>query len=221
MSSMYNISGILSDGALDDLPPGTSVLLSGPAMSGKREVAIRLLAAGHEEGDGILCVTTSDNAAMVVDELKTQIPTLDRGRVGIIDCTGSTSQETIKEIATERVSSPGDLTGISIGTAKLLQRFSDQDISEVRHGLVSVSTLLQYLDVNTVFKFLNIYTTRIQDTQGLGVFTIDNAAHDSQTINTITSEFDAVIELRDTDVGEREVRIRGLSGVPTKWQPLL
>lgn len=218
MSATYNIPGVLSDGTLDELPAGTSVLLSGPAMCGKRDLAIELLAAGHKAGEGILSVTTSDNAATVIDELETHIPTLDREHVGIIDCTGSTSQETIREIATERVSSPGDLTGISIGTAKHLQRFAEQDISEVRHGLVSVSTLLQYLEVNTVFKFLNIYTTRIRDTQGLGVFTVDNAAHDSQTINTITSEFDAVIELRDTDGGEREIRIRGLSDVSAKWQ---
>lgn len=218
MSQRYDISNILPDGTLTDLSPGTSVLLSGPAMSGKRNLAIQLLAAGHETGDGILCVTTSDNAAMVVDELEMHIPTLNRGQVGIIDCTGSTSQETIRELATERVSSPGDLTGISIGTAKLLQRFSKQDISTVRHGLVSVSTLLQYLDLNTVFKFLHIYTARIRDTQGLGVFTVDNAAHDSQTINTITGEFDGVIELRETDEGDRELRIRGLSGASTEWQ---
>lgn len=219
MSQMCDISDILPDGTLTDLQPGTSVLLSGPAMSGKRKLAIQLLAAGHETGDGILCVTTSDDAARVVDELETHIPTLNHGQVGIIDCTGSTSQETIREIATERVSSPGDLTGISIGTAKLLQRFSNQDISTVRHGLVSVSTLLQYLDLNTVFKFLHIYTARIRDTQGLGVFTVDNAAHDSQTINTITGEFDGVIELRETDAGGRELRIRGFSGIPTEWQP--
>lgn len=71
MSTRYNISGILSDGTLDDLPPGTSVLLSGPAMSGKRELAVQMLAAGHVEGDGILCVTTNDNAATVIDKLET------------------------------------------------------------------------------------------------------------------------------------------------------
>ena len=215
---MYDIPDILPDGTLTDIPPGTSLLLSGPAMSGKRELVLQLLAAGHETGDGLLCVTTSDNAAMVVDELETHIPTLDRKQVGIIDCTGSTSPETIGEIATEHVSSPEDLTGISIGAAKLLQRFSQQDISAVRHGLVSVSTLLQFLDVNTVFKFIHIYTTRIRDTRGLGVFTIDNAAHDPQTINTITGEFDGVIELRETEAGERELRIRGLTRVKTEWQ---
>lgn len=215
----YDISGILSDGTLDGISPGTNLLLSGPAMSGKRELAIRLLAAGHEDGDGILCVTTSDTAAVVIDELETQIPTVDRDRVGIVDCTGRDSRESIEETATEGVSSPGDLTGISIGTTKLLRRFSNRNVSEVRHGLVSVSTLLQYLDVNTVFKFLHVYTRRITDTQGLGVFTVDSAAHDSQTINTITGEFDGVIELRETDAGERELRIQGFSGVPTTWKP--
>lgn len=220
MSQTYDIPRILPDSAIENLPTGTSLLLSGPAMSGKRELAIQLLAAGHETGDGILCVTTSDNATTIVAELEEQIPTVDRERVGIIDCTGSTSRKAIEDIATEQVSSPGDLTGISIGTAKILQGFSNRDISKVRHGLVSVSTLLQYLDVNTVFKFLNIYTTRIRDTQGFGVFTIDTVAHDPQTINTITSEFDGLIELRDTDRGEREVRIRDLGGVSTEWQPV-
>lgn len=219
MSQMYDISNILPDGTLTDLSPGTSVLLSGPAMSGKRNLAIQLLAAGHKTGDGILCVTTHENAAKVVSELKTHIPTLNREQVGIIDCTGSASQETIREIATEHVSSPGDLTGISIGTAKLFQRFSEQNITTIRHGLVSMSTLLQYLDLNTVFKFLHIYTARISGTQGLGVFTIDNTAHDPQTINTIAGEFDGVIELRETDAGNRELRIRGFSEISTEWHP--
>jgi KaiC/GvpD/RAD55 family RecA-like ATPase len=218
MSTPYSISGILPDGKLDELAPGTSVMISGPAMVGKRELAIRLLAAGHKEGDGILCVTTSNNSGRVLDDLENEIPTLDRSRVGIVDCSGRDHQQTIQEIATEQVSSPGDLTGISIGTAKLLQRFANQDISEVRHGLVSVSTLLQYLDLDTVFKFLHIYTSRISDTQGLGVFTVDNASHDPQTINTITSEFDCVFELRETDTGDREIRLRGHSDSSRTWQ---
>lgn len=101
MSMTYDISGTLPDGTLDAIPPGTNVLLSGPAMSGKRELAIRLLAAGHEQGDGILCVTTSDTAASVVDDLETQIPTVDRDRIGIIDCMESGSQDPSTEIATE------------------------------------------------------------------------------------------------------------------------
>jgi|AntDeeMetagen192_2_1112575.scaffolds.fasta_scaffold12164_2 KaiC/GvpD/RAD55 family RecA-like ATPase len=217
MSSGYDVDEVLPAGMLSELRPGTSLLIEGPSMIGKRRLAIRLLAAGHREGDGILCVTTSNNAEKLLSEFEAEIPTLDRGRVGIVDCSGSDSQRTIEDIAMERVSSPGDLTGISIGTAKLLQSFAKQDVSGVRHGLVSVSTLIQYLDIGTVFKFLHIYTSRIADTDGLGVFTLDNSTHDQQSINTLTSEFDCVLEMREGDDGDREVRMKGLESVPREW----
>ncbi len=188
-------------------------------MSGKQSLALDLLAAGIDEGDGLLIVSTSKNAETCLDELERRVPTLDHDRVGVVDCSGSSQQRVFREISTQRVSSPGDLTGVSIGTAKLMQRFAERDISHVRHGLVSVSTLLQYLGLDTVFKFLHIYIQRIDDTRGLGVFTLDNVAHDAPTINTITGEFDAVIELRETEGGDREIRVRGLPDAPTAWRP--
>ncbi|SFS02295.1 RecA-superfamily ATPase, KaiC/GvpD/RAD55 family [Halomicrobium zhouii] len=217
MSSGYAVGNVLPSGMLSELRSGTSLLVQGPSMIGKRQLAIRLLAAGHREDDGILCVTTSDNAEKLLSELEAEIPSLDRDRVGIVDCSGRDSQRTIEEIAMERVSSPGDLTGISIGTAKLLQAFSKRDVSGIRHGLVSVSTLIQYLDIGTVFKFLHIYTSRIADTNGLGVFTLDDSAHDRQSVNTLTSEFDCVLEMRERDDGDREVRMKGLPDVPRGW----
>lgn len=215
---MYDIDGVLPAGTTSELEPGTTLLIAGPAMSGKEDLAIDLLAAGLDEANGLLLVTTNENAEVCLDNLEQRVGNLDRDLVGVVDCSGS-GREAIREITTQRVSSPGDLTGISIGTAKVLQQFDQQDIQSVRHGLVSVSTLLQYLALDTVFKFLHVYTARINDTRGLGIFTIDNLSHDPQTINTITSEFDAVIELRETDEGDRELRIRGFSDVPTTWQP--
>lgn len=216
MSSSYEIPDVLPDGAVEALPAGTNALIVGPAMVGKRELAFQLLASGHEEGGGVLCVTTSASATSLLDEFERQVPTLDRDRVAVVDCSGSDSQQTIRDIATERVASPADLTGVSIGTAKLLQQFSKRNVSDVRHGLVSISTLIQYLDLNTVFKFLHVYTSRIEDTNGLGVFTLDSVSHDEQTVNTITSEFDCVIELRETQEG-REVRVKGLPDVSRSW----
>lgn len=218
MSTRYDVSTVLPDGMLTHLPAGSNVLVTGPTLSGKKSLAIRLLAAGHEEGDGILCVTTKDNAASLLDEFEAQIPTVDRDRIGIVDCSGSDARETIEAISTEAVSSPGDLTGISIGTAKLLQQFRDRDISTVRHGLVSLSTLLQYLELDTVFKFLHVYTARIEDTGGLGIFTLEGDAHEPQRVNTIVSEFDGVIELREGSAGNREIRLKGLSDSGRTWR---
>jgi KaiC/GvpD/RAD55 family RecA-like ATPase len=217
MSTRYDVAEALPDTAVDSLPAGTNVLVTGPAMVGKREVAFRLLAAGHEAGEGVLCVTTKSSAASLLDEFERQVPTLDPERVAVVDCSGSDSQRAIRQIATERVSSPGDLTGVSIGTAKLLKRFAERNVSDVRHGLVSISTLIQYLDIETVFKFVHIYTSRIEDTGGLGVFTLEGVAHDEKAVNTITSEFDCVIELRETEDG-REVRVKGIPNASREWR---
>lgn len=216
---MYDIADVLPAGTVSELDPGTNLLLAGPALSGKRDLALDLLAAGLDGKNGLLMVTTNESAAACLDELDRRVPTLDRDRVGVVDCSGSSQQRAIQDIATQRVSSPGDLTGISIGTAKLMQQFSGRGVSGVRHGLVSVSTLLQYLELETVFKFLHIYTTRITATGGLGVFTVDNASHDPRTVNTLTNEFDCVIELREAEGGEREVRIRGMPDVERVWRP--
>lgn len=214
---MYDISGILPVGTVSELEPGTSLLIAGPAMSGKNDLAMDLLAAGLDGHNGLLMVTTDDTAMACIDDLDGRVESFDTDRVGVVDCSGSGDQRALRNIATRRVASPGDLTGISIGTAKLMQELTGQEVSDVRHGLVSVSTLLQYLELNTVFKFLHVYTARIADTDGLGIFTIDSSAHDDQTINTVLGEFDGVIELRETDTGERELRVRGIAS--TGWGP--
>lgn len=216
---MYDVTAALPDETIGELAPGTSLLIAGPAMSGKQGLALDLLAAGEAGENGLLIVSTTETAESCIDQLEQRVGTVDPGRVGVVDCSGSTQQEAIREIATQRVSSPGDLTGISIATAKLMEQFATQGVSDVRHGLVSVSTLLQYLELDTVFKFLHVYMRRINDTGGLGIFTVDNAAHDQQTISTITNEFDGVIELRESESGAREMRILGMADAARTWHP--
>lgn len=218
MSEMYDIRGVLPEGVLDELSPGTNLAIVGPSMTGKRDLALQLLAAGYETGDGILCITT-DSAQTVCDDLERYVESLDRNRLGVVDTSGGDGQQLL-DATIEGVSSPSDLTGISIGTSKLFSHFSSQGISDIRYGLISISTLLQYLDSRKVFKFLHIYTKRIGDTGGLGIYTLNNDSHDQRVINTIIGQFDGVIELRDTDDGDIEFRVRGLGQRPTSWAPL-
>lgn len=218
MNDPYDVSGVFPDGTLTELPAGTNVAIVGPSMIGKRKLALRLLAAGYETGDGILCITT-DSAKTVCEELEVYVDTLDRNRIGVVDTSGSDGQDLL-DVTIETVSSPSDLTGISIGTSKLFKHFESRGISDIRYGLISVSTLLQYLDSQTVFQFLHVYTKRIGDTGGLGIYTLNNASHDPQVINTITGEFDALIELQEVESGDVEFRVRGLGQRATAWNTL-
>lgn len=215
MSDTYDVSGLLPGDALDELPAGTNVAIIGPSMSGKRDLALQLLATGYQTDEGILCITT-DSAETICTELERHVDSLDRNRVGIVDTSGGDGQELLDAMI-ESVSSPNDLTGISIGMTKLFTQFENRGVSDIRYGLISISTLLQYMNSTRVFKFLHVYTKRIENTGGLGIYTLDSDSHDQQVVNTITGQFDGVIETREADSGELEFRVRGFGRRPTAW----
>ncbi len=207
---MNDVTTSVSKEAIPSLEPGTSILISGPPMIGKRELALELVAAGHENGDGLLLVMTSESAAVVIEDLNQQGTTLDPARIGIIDCMDNGDRGRIEGISTYSLAGPDDLTGLSTGSARFLRSFSNRGVPTVRHGLISVTTLLRYLDRSTVFKFLYIYKKRVADTRGLGVFTIDRTGHDPQTLTMLTSLFDGMIELRESESDRPELCVTGL-----------
>lgn len=214
---MYDIEGVLPDETVARIQPGTNLLIKGPAMTGKHELALDLLAKGFDCGDGLLCITTNDSAATLTNSLSQRGTSLNNDQIGIVSCSGPESSHFPDGVNTEFVSSPSDLTGISIGTVKILKAFSNRNISSVRHGILSVSTLQQYLDTRSIFKFLHIYTSRVRDTDGLGIFTLNGSTEDSGVVNTLASEFDGIIDLREADGGDRELRVTGIPSASRSW----
>ncbi len=59
---MYDLSNVLDTEAVAEVRPGTSVLIAGPAMTGKESLAKDVLADGSRQGEGALVVTTNDSA---------------------------------------------------------------------------------------------------------------------------------------------------------------
>lgn len=216
MTDGYDVRGALPGDAVDALPRGTNAVIVGPAMTGKRDLALQLLAAGFDDDEGVLTITT--DGTVDVQDFERHVPGIDPDRIGILDCSGKDGGSHRNGVR-RSVSSPGDLTGISISVAKQLKALETADVSGIRYGLVSISTLLQFLDVQTVFKFLHVFTARVEDTGGLGVYTLSEDAHDPQAVNTILGQFDTVLRIRETDAGDRELQVRGGGSAPTPWMP--
>ena len=63
---MYDLSAVLDVEAMSSIRPGSSILVSGPAMSGKEELALSMLADGSRRGDGAIIMTTGDPADAVI-----------------------------------------------------------------------------------------------------------------------------------------------------------
>ncbi|MFC6873014.1 RAD55 family ATPase [Halobellus marinus] len=182
-----------------EVPPGTNVLVSGPPLSGKRSLCLDILASGTEQGEGAIIVTTKDGADRVLDDFGSRVSLEDRP-VAIVDCV--TRQQGVVEIRDDDrikyTSSPVDMTGIGIKISEFLQSFyQDRGIERNRVMLHSLSTLLMYADLQTVFRFLHVFTGRIQSVDGLGVFAIDASAHDDQTMNTLKQLFDGIITTQE------------------------
>ena len=103
-------------------------------------------------------------------------------------------------VAVRRLNSPGDLTGISLEFAKLLD--GGDDAVPVRVGFASISTALMYAELRTMFRFLHVFTARIRSGEMFGVFTMDPAMHEEQAHNTIRAVFDceATVEEGGTEL---------------------
>jgi KaiC/GvpD/RAD55 family RecA-like ATPase len=203
-----------------DVEPGTNLLIEGPPMSGKRELGFQILAEGVKDGEGAIVVTTKDGADRVLKDFAETVG-VENPTVGVVDCVtkqqgmGSRRESDLVRYA----SSPNDLTGIGIELSELLRTlYEGRQVTENRILLHSLSTLLMYSDLQTVFRFMHVFTGRVQSADALGVFVVDSTAHDEQTVSTLKQLFDGVVSIQEHDDGFR-ARLLGV-GDDQSWREL-
>lgn len=220
--AMYDLSSVFDLEEATAIRPGASILVTGPPMVGRDDLALAVLARGIENGEGAIAVTTDGSATDTIEELRGRTATFDGHRVAAIDCRadGGREEDTLDDGAVaHRVASPSDITGIGIGITKSIERLHDVGANKARLGLTSLSTMITYTNQQTVFKFCHVLSSRLDSAGFLGLFTIDSNAHDEQTIQVIKQAFDGIVELRESE-GTREARIGGLQPQPSEWVEL-
>jgi len=188
-----------------EVEPGTNILLTGPPLSGKRSIMMDVLAAGTDRDEGAIVVTTKDGADRVLRDYEKRTP-YEGKPVAVVDCvTRQQGGDTRESDRIKYASSPVDMTGIGIKLSEFLQAFGDRGIERNRVMVHSLSTLLMYSDLQTVFRFLHVFTGRVQSVDGLGLFSIDSTAHDDQAMNTLKQLFDGIVTVPED--GEPEIRL--------------
>ena len=192
----YEVPGLQPDRRLW-FAPGTNLLVSG-ASSEAESVLLDVVAEAPSDETTVV-ITLNRPAGWVVSRFH------ERGRdpsgsLGIVDATGQNSPVD-SGVLLERAGSPADLTGISLEFAKVVKRFEQEDAGDqIRIGLASISTLLMYSEVQTVFRFLHVFTSRIQSAGLFGVFALDPGMHDDQVVNTVRAIFEAEARVDDGSV---------------------
>ena len=180
--------------AFDD---GVSLLLTGDSTRTNQRLLDAVAPEGSEQS---VVITTNTGAETIVKELERR--GADREQIGIIDCTNADSE--IDGVPVRTLSSPGDLTGISLEFAKLFDRDPGEGPVRARVGFASISTALMYTELRTMFRFLHVFTARIRSGDMFGVFSMDPGMHEEKAHNTIRAVFDCQAE-----IGENGISVSG------------
>lgn len=190
----YRVDELGNATSFDD---GVSLLITGNSTKTNQWL---LDTVAPKENERSVVITTNTGAGTVVKELERR--GANREQIGIIDCTNSDSD--IEGVPVRTLSSPGDLTGISLEFAKLFDRDTEDESIRARVGFASVSTSLMYTELRTMFRFLHVFTARIRSGDMLGVFSMDPTMHEEKAHNTIRAVFDC-----EAEVGENEISVSG------------
>jgi len=210
---MYDLGPELADASV---VPGTNLLVAGPPLSGKRRLALSILAHGSARGEGAVVVTTRDSADRVLSDYEQLVSNPETVDVGIVDCVTKHQGRSARDTDVVRyASSPEDMTGIGIKLSEFVEGFRvDRGLDNNRVMVDSLTTLLMYSDVQTVFRFMHVITSRIENADALGVHVIESTAHTDETLNTLKQLFDGVVEV-DTD-GEVTSNLPGVDTEQTE-----
>lgn len=207
------------DDATGGIKKGSNIMLIGPPMSGKEAILNHIVYHGAAKNENaVITVTTRESAAHILEWFKENKLTLPMPRIGIVDCVTKTLGGAAAESENIKIaSSPVDLTGIGVKISQFFEEFfMKKNTRKIQLHINSLSTILMYSNIQTVFRFLHVFTGRIKAAGALGIYVIESGMHDEQAIATLKQLFDGMIEIKSEN-DKNLIRAVGLSPKPTPW----
>lgn len=215
----YSIGIKELDDAIGGINKGSNIMLIGPPMSGKDAILNHIAYHGSKkEENAVIIVTTRESASNILEKFKENKRDLPMSRIGIVDCvTKSLGVPATENENVKIASSPVDLTGIGVKISQFLEEFMiKKHVQKTQLQINSLSTILMYSNIQTVFRFLHVFTGRIKAAGALGIYVIDVGMHDEQAIATLKQLCDGMIEIK-LENDKSYIRMIGFSSKPTPW----
>ncbi len=206
------------DDLIGKIRGGSNIMMIGAPMSGKDDIINIIIYNGVKDNDAAIVVSTREPGERVFDWFQEYNLDISDANIGIVDCVtktlgmGAADTENIK-----RASSPVDLTGIGVKISQFFEQFlMKKNISNTRLCINSLSTILMYSNIQTVFRFLHVFTGRVKAANALGIYVVEDEMHDPQVIATLKQLFDGMIEIKANGDGYA-MRVVGFTPKPTPW----
>ncbi len=172
-----------------------NVMVIGPPLVGKSILVRNIIYEKVSRGFGGIYVTTKDTAETVLDWFRS----FNLEDLMIIDCVSRTIFSDAPDTDKIKRISIMDLTGISVRINTFLERLWKSGRKNVVIAFDSVSTVLMYLNPQTIFRFLHVLTNRIKTFGAFAFYTVDQNMHDERTIAMLKQLFNGVIEIKEEE----------------------
>src|SRR5659263_21571 len=184
------------DNAIGGIRKGTNIMLIGPPMSQKEVILHYIMYHGTAINDNaVIAVTTREPATDILEWFNENKMVLPLSRIGIIDCiTKSIGGDASETENIKFARSPQDLTGIGVRISQFFEYFlMKKKIPKIQLHINSLSAILMYSNIQTVFRFMHVFTGRIKAAGALGIFVVDSGMHEDHTIVALKQLFDGII----------------------------
>lgn len=204
-----------------DLGDASNILLLASTMDSRTdEGCARLLTPDVEDADGdegtaALSITLTESPDERLAAWRPHTGPDDHDELGFVSVGETTRSAAAQspgdvglpglDMTVETVSSPADLTGMGIKISEIISEWAG-DGRRIVVCFHTLTTLLQYVDVQDAFRFLHMLTGRLKSVGATAHYHMDPAAHEEREVNTLKAVFDAVVEFDDD--GEWVVRTR-------------
>jgi hypothetical protein len=186
-------------------PLGTNVLVLAPSLSTvSTERCVDQAEALGPAATPILDLTFTDSPDRRIDVWQRRLPTpppaIEVVAVGQTPGASGASDSSVRygddgRFGARTVDDPRDLTGIGIAVSETFDRWAEWDRAVVHVG--ELTTLLQYADTSTVFRFLHVLTNRLTEANAVAFYRLAPGAHDEQTVGTLFQLFDDAIRIEE------------------------
>ena len=182
-------------------PIGNCMLLSSPPMSELSILGLEFLYDGLKRGEPGVYITLDDSPeALRLKALKFGWPLINAEKMGLMRWVDVYSIHANKEVKnTEsilRIGGPLALTDLSIALSQIQAGFH-KIAGSYRFFFDSLSTLLLYNDPNTIYRFLQVITSKLKMSNGVGFFTLGTGMHDEKINMTIRHLMDGALSIND------------------------
>ena len=185
----------------DEVATASTVLVLEPSDRVADERTCYSFFAGDRlEEKNVLLVSLNSPADDCIDEfIEHDLPfPRNLGVISTEDQLQSTRTETVKSeaghsVTVQTVSDPVDLPKLGMSISNVLNEWSDDE--EVLVCFRSLTVLLQYVELQCVYRFVHVLTDRLASLDAQIHLHMDGEIHDEQTYATLRPLFDAVVEV--------------------------